>query len=785
MGEKCDLSICLTLIGAIKGVTSAIVGCLSAACAAVVLRKLDESRHEDLAQEMLTKAGDAWSHLDDSPLKVELAFRAAVILAETNRHESVAFVARAEDLREQLGIEFGLPNFTYCLRLAVRAFSGLLPKRLDTEGDFVRLADQIGRVKSQSGRLRIWTDLALRCFRFERAQEGARIVREHVRPILQSLSKANPAEWQTAVGEAAPALYMAHHATAIETIKELLPTLRDAALHCVIRFMLRQTPPSDPFDAVELGSRHNLSHDGAVDICELLELVQSDSLLYTHVATLSRSAVWKHNRTRFPQNQRDDLAARLAKLVERKLPAPGYIKHEGYVILCEAEIGKLRKVPHAYWAALAQRGRLLPNLSDRVFVLAFLAEAYESGDRQYRLGLLNEARDAAGTIPCRLDEVGRLEAIAGRAHEFGQREFARAVLQQAMTAIGCADEEGRSTQQSIVDFAYRLDPDLATTLASMMDDDEARIQARKRAEPFELRKRLLDASEDLIGEAEDVRTLASAAWLALGSLNANRAETRHVSTTRAAIRIAATAPLREVYPVLAWVIENAIQRRAHADEARTLIRDLFEACLLGCDLAANASVRVGRRTGIPLVTSRSASLAKTVIRPGERQKALEELRLWLANEACEYLKISDAYFSPPDLELLTLVLSSAPKLKVYILTSKEHQLDQKVQAPWEDAYSQYWKQNFSDQKPPDTTIFVVGTQRTHQLPIHERWWLTRGGGLRVGTSFNSLGAGKTTEITRLTSEEASERELEVNAYLFGQIQERLGEKLSVSYFALE
>jgi hypothetical protein len=38
-------------------------------------------------------------------------------------------------------------------------------------------------------------------------------------------------------------------------------------------------------------------------------------------------------------------------------------------------------------------------------------------------------------------------------------------------------------------------------------------------------------------------------------------------------------------------------------------------------------------------------------------------------------------------------------------------------------------------------------------PIHDRWILGSTGGLRLGTSFNSMGIGKLSEISTLTTDE--------------------------------
>jgi hypothetical protein len=80
---------------------------------------------------------------------------------------------------------------------------------------------------------------------------------------------------------------------------------------------------------------------------------------------------------------------------------------------------------------------------------------------------------------------------------------------------------------------------------------------------------------------------------------------------------------------------------------------------------------------------------------------------------------------------------------------------------------------------------IVGTQTKHDSPIHDRWWLTQGGGLRIGTSLNSLGRSKSSEISTLQPEAAANLEEEVNQYLQRPLKrEHNGERLLYSSFNL-
>jgi len=287
-------------------------------------------------------------------------------------------------------------------------------------------------------------------------------------------------------------------------------------------------------------------------------------------------------------------------------------------------------------------------------------------------------------------------------------------------------------------------------------------------------------------ETPSVEEYAQAAWMSLGALNAERTTTVRIEHTRDFIQVAAKHPLDQTYPIFAWAIENVIRRFANIDQAKSHLRSIFLATFLGVELAekmaARSSAQVKRAKDYSVQLSETPNI---IFRPGSREEVLEILRDWFEHEVRDFLIICDQFFGPPDLEVLNLLNAVNPECKVQILTSRKHQTDLRLQIPWEEAYRDYWISRVSDQQPPSTEIVVVGTQTRQESPVHDRWWLTAGRGLRVGTSFNSLGITSTSEISRLSPQEAQSREAEIRQYLQRPFkQEFKGERLFYTIFNL-
>jgi hypothetical protein len=247
------------------------------------------------------------------------------------------------------------------------------------------------------------------------------------------------------------------------------------------------------------------------------------------------------------------------------------------------------------------------------------------------------------------------------------------------------------------------------------------------------------------------------------------------------VRLASSEPLRKSYPIFSFAIENAISRRSKASDGHLLLREMCDASLATCELVAAIATRhsgTARASKAPTLAEQSSTI---FINASQRPIALEYLKKWLEATADSFLLICDPYFGIKDLEVLKLVLEVVPGIEVTILTSRKQQDNDGIARDYAKAYREYWHKHLSDQEPPQTELAVVGTQITGELPIHDRWWLTREAGISIGTSFNSLGLKGGAAISVLPPQELIDRQAETDAYLNRIKREYLGQKLHFSF----
>lgn len=754
--------------------------CNACGSAAAILARVGEPKYAGLLEKILERLRLGWEAMDGGVQKVDMAYTLASLLAKHARTEAIYYLGRGQELKRDPQLDCGRHFYVGSLRLAIRAFAGLLPSRLESEEDVQGLSAAIDRVPGFLSRVGMWTEVALRYVKASRRDDAQRIVSQRLQPLLEILQKQDASLWKRAVLTASPALYQTHAPSALELVAKLPPLWRDSALNSIIKFILRRVPPNDPFENRE--DQCNLSWPSATDICDLLSLAERDSLIYGHIETLVQSAVWKHNETPFTQEQKNQLAQRLTKLVAEKLPNPRFIAHDGFVVASHAQIAKLQKQKGTFWEDLVVQGRSIPNVCDRVYVLGIIADALPGDLRSRKIELLEEAHKLADSIPVLIDRLDRLEILATFAADV-DRSMAKKILAHAWDVLARTDDpEGEPVERQLVDLTYRVDPEGAAKLAASLDTDEGRQRARDRIKYNEFRQDLMNKQDaPLEASGQDLVRLAEVALTLLGQLNANRIETRHVKALRDWVKLASTGSLENAYPIFSLAIENAICRLARASDGRMLLREMCDASMASCNLMAAIASRQSTvvQSRAPLASVNQSN--EIFVHAGERQQALAYLRRWLEAHGDSYLQICDPWFGVKDLEALQLVLEVAPGLEVTILTSKRQQDNDGLTGDYRREYREYWEKHFSDQEPPRTELAIVGTQTTGELPIHDRWWLTRGAGLRIGTSFNALGRKGGAEISELTDAGVSERQAEAEDYLTRRKREHLGQKLNFAF----
>jgi hypothetical protein len=358
-----------------------------------------------------------------------------------------------------------------------------------------------------------------------------------------------------------------------------------------------------------------------------------------------------------------------------------------------------------------------------------------------------------------LDRAGRFESLARDSynidHELSRRLYLRALM---MTSDGTNSEYERA-RKDIIDSAYLISPELATSLASAMDSDEARRAQRgisERMEILKLRRQITEAKFDNEPMPEGAKArLSQASWELLGSLNSGRVVPLKVHQTATYLQCASSLSFQSAFAVYSYVLENAILRSQDKSDSLKVVRGAFKALVTASDLfyflAERGAVFSAPITNHPV----RASEEFCMVEAGHRKEATSFIERWLAKLECSVVNISDPFFTPADaVEVLKMVLLVNPSLEVNIVTSRRGLQNAHIDRPFKDSFQQAWL-NSSSQSAPVTRIIVVDVGNQGDPLIHDRWWAGDPTALDFGSSFNALGTAKQTKISVMKGIESS------------------------------
>ena len=698
--------------------------------------------------------------------------------------EVFAFLADLN--RETSGSEDVERGIFSILDLLTKASYALAESDLLSDNDIARVCDMVGRVADLEQKVDLFSTLAFYFWRAGKSHRFSEIVNQQVWPALKSLSGKDRVTAYRAWQCAYPAVWLDDRDRARHAISQFPASVRDKCTFTLSLALLQKQPPGEPFDDSN-SATSLLRFSDIQNLLQLSEETEEDRVIFAIFEWIASDVTGPRSKVRLTNDQRAEVRRRMLEISERKLPMKERIQHAGYQILCKAQALRISPTVDLTWEKLINEAEALDNKADRVYVLARLAVNLPRKQKSTTDRLLKNAESMAEGLPTIEDRYGRLVLIADLTIDRYREQASRTLKKAFELVVNPGSRRSAFREHQIIDIAYRLDPELPMKLAMLFDDDPAREHYKDRAKlqvhRHQLKKDIGDArNRPDLTTLQDDPNLASATWRALGALNSGRMVATNMVRLREMLVCASNYPLNTSYPIYSWILSNALIKYSRTSESKTYIRDLFEGMLRGADFFFSITKAGGRLGSNPEWEDRGDAHSHFIVQIGGRDKAKEFLQTWLEESAVDSISIVDPYFGIDDLEFLVQVIEANSNLHVQIVTSKKHQLAAYINTDLPGAYSAAWRR-LCEHAPPETEILVVGTEGTGDAPFHDRWILSKGVGLRLGTSYNSLG-NKDSEISVLGGEEVSSLQKTVNRYVSRQVKEYKGERVRYEMFEL-
>lgn len=664
--------------------------------------------------------------------------KSSFYLEKANAYQNDAAVPRVDHAQA----------LAYCCGLATRAISWLpLSSNLDKE-TLDRFLYLVSKIPSLDTQVEIISDLSCRLYLKGKGDLAKEIIASHCYTAIESEIKKEQPRLNRIIGVSFPALYLAYNQElAINYLKYLDPSTLSESIDKTVDCIIHKRVWTDPI-STEGPQKCKINYAEALSICRLIDILNVDCDICNTINNFCKTIKNKNNASNFTSQQLTDIAEKLTNSFEDKLPDPKNIKHEGYRIICRAAVLTLKQKPQINdWKEIETEIEKIPNIADKSFVYAEISDLVPSKFNELKKKLREKWFESSNEIPSLIDKIGRLSSISeGKNPE--DITQAKIALKSAILLTFKTNNESLAIEKrrQIINTAAKIDEKFANELADLIDEDPARESAREEISQqliaIKTRKKLINMKNNIEPiKAEEEDYITRAAWESLGSLLSSRIESKELKVMGSIIKQACNMNLDKSYPLLAWYIENLGIKYSTAKNGDSLVRTIVEKTLTITELAINLI----QRTNNSNTKQKNHENKSEKIGINNREKALEHISNWLKSAKGDII-FCDPYFSPNDIEFLALVLSNAPESDVVILTSRS-KLDE-LNAANDDKFLENWRA-IKDQDPPATRIIAVSQADSLKTPLHDRWMLCESHGVRLGTSFNSIGRGKLSEISKI------------------------------------
>lgn len=631
----------------------------------------------------------------------------------------------------------------YVLDLLAKSVRGLAESGDLSENDVERVNTLINTINDDGLKLTLNASLALYLWSVGRNEMYANIVNNYLWPVLNGLASSDLSTTFIMWEEVYPVLWLQNRDRAREGIEEFPDWFRERCNASLCYTILRRQPIADPFDDRARNKRIGRSYDDVINLLQVCRESNNDVLIYSIFAWIADELTGKNPKQKLTDSQKAEVARMMYQMADTKLPIATGIMHNGYRIMCQAQALRVSNIDGCSWEKLTGEAKKLDNIADRTFVLAHLGLDYEN--RKKGRALLNAAGIESEKLLTHEDRLDRYFTIASIVAD-KEKNLAKKIVKKAFEEVaGIGHGETGIEDRELIDLAYRIDPGLPMELAVVYDKDNVRREyyekrAEREVKSLNMKRKIVnnEIPQRSRDNKQNEKEFASAVWRALQSLNSGMSPKVEPERCREIILRASESSLHIAYPLYSWALASLAMSYSGEGARRRYLRDAFEGVLRGAKFYCNLTKVTGSLLDPPDWEDVSMKEGTITVDIGERQKALNFLEKWIRSKAEEFLIIADPYFGVRHLEILRNVLKADHEITVSVVMGcpgKNDSIDEIV-----EDLNAGWKK-ICEQAPPKTEITVVyrAGDSMKRAPFHDRWLLSKGVGLNLGTGYDSLG----------------------------------------------
>jgi hypothetical protein len=664
------------------------------------------------------------------------------------------------NIKKESWIDSNLVAETYInsLSLIARGFANLAGSKSDTKNDFTIVDELISALPSEIVKIKLWTELGFHCQANQRDDLNKSITEEKIIPLLDG-AIANKRD-VTSVLDSFTLVYLLNTTVALSYISKISSEHKEEIFGNISYFYITKRNPFEIYERYQ--SKYNVTYVDLLNAVNAIKYLNTDSEIYHQIEYLCKAA--EQCKGVLSNTQLTEIITILEGIITDRLPDQRNIKHDGYKILCKMQLAKISKnIPKKFWDDLILEVDNISNVSDATFVRAVLLDEIPfdkiSKGQEEKTNLYNSVLLGLSLLTSHYEYIQRVIDISDTMYKRDMSTWKKMVSKAfEMSSALESGSEAYLSKKKLVDTMYRMDPNFAKDLIKITDkenkDNKFANYLNKQLESLEIADKIKKGKDLQASELESNRNLVVAIIEALKSLNSQRLSSRKLNELSIYLQNCNTMPMHEVYPILVYYLLNC--RKTYPTSLKLGDSELHK---------GNFTILINATKIIRVLSQKRKTssnnerayfideefITNKALRPGSREEALSFIKNWLEDEMEDFIIIADPYFEKKDLEILKSIKEVLGDLEIDIdILGSTGGLINEV----ETNFKEYWKE-ISAEDPPFTTItFCWIPSDNNHPPFHDRWIISKKSGLRLGTSLNSIGLKRDSELSIMQSNEA-------------------------------
>lgn len=746
----------------------------------------NEAWKDKLSTDIKSKINTEWQQIEADWEKIDTGFIICSELAKIDYNYSKKVFDLNAKQKNESWIDSDSIASTYItsLSLVIKAYNGLLLTNTHNDKDYKHIEDLINRLPSEIEKLKLWTEIGINCYLSNNHNITKKIYDSHILPLLQGLiyGKLN-------IDSALESLILVHvynSEMAIDFMKDFSLMMSDETCIKICEFYISKRNPFEVYEG-EI-EKYDSSINDILKSISVLNLMGNDYYIYEVINKIYKAV--NNNKNTFPKLQISEIVDKLTQIIDSKLPDLNNIRHQGYVIISKVKIDLLRK-QSADWQYFIVESNKIPNLSDKLFVKANLLEnlPFEKIGNDIKRKLFDEVLVDLYELKSHYEFVDRVIDISEKMYNINKTKWKEVVNKAFLTSNEFEEgTEKYNYQKNIVDSIHRIDSGFAKELIKSIDNEGKENRNLKLLknyyETLEVANKIKNNQTLEQKEKANNKMVINALYKAYGALNAGKITTKKVPDVAKYLQIGNKSPLHETLPIYLYYLSNCARIIFPKNTAINLIeinRNNFKEMVK----ATNLIQLLSQRRKLNESSTRKFFIdedfsSNRAVKPGTREEAITFIKQWMIDEMKDFVIYADSYFEAQDLEILKMIKEVNSEVDIDILAT-----DDVFKDNIEEEYKKQWKK-ISDEVPPFVNFtFCWIPEDKNYRPIHDRWIITKNGGLRLGTSFNSMGIKRESEISVMNSNEALNiMENTLKDYISKKKKEINNQRLSYKSFTL-